>query len=112
MPDVFIAMLPMTASRCVLVHRRHHAGKDFVRWRVWNFHQTKRVWYPTKRGFIVPVADAAALADAIVAGATGVEGEKPGWLIEREREEEADLLQRLGLADDAARTAAKAAAGG
>ena len=85
--DTFISSVQWSDNRAVLVHRREHGGRTYVRFRTWNRHKTKNVWYPTKRGFIVPVNNAEPLADALKAGADGVEGTKPDWFLAWEREE-------------------------
>ena len=69
--DTFIAAVPWGEWRQVLVFRREHGGKSYVRLRTWNKHRTKHVWYPTERFFVVPLAGAKALADAISAAARG-----------------------------------------
>ena len=86
--DTFINSVQWSDDRAVLVHRREHGGRTYVRFRTWNRHKTKNVWYPTKRGFIVPVNKAEPLAEALRAGADGVEGSKPGWFLAWEREED------------------------
>ena len=85
--DTFIESVELGDNRAVLVHRRAHGCREYVRFRTWNRHQQKGVWYPTKRGFIVPVGNAELLADALRAGADGVEGSKPEWFLAWEREE-------------------------
>ncbi len=85
--DTFIANVQWSANRAVLVHRREHGGRTYVRFRTWNRHKTKNVWYPSKRSFVVPVGNAEPLADALRAGADGVEGSKPDWFLAWEREE-------------------------
>ena len=85
--DTFISSVQWSDNRAVLVHRREHGGRTYVRFRTWNRHKTKNVWYPTKRGFIVPVGNAESLATALKAGANGVEGAKPDWFLAWEQEE-------------------------
>ena len=85
--DTFISSVQWSDNRAVLVHRREHGGRTYVRFRTWNRHKTKNVWYPTKRGFIVPVGNAEPLANALRAGADGVEGSKTDWFLAWEREE-------------------------
>ena len=85
--DTFIDSIQWSENRAVLVHRREHGGRTYVRFRTWNRHQEKGVWYPTKRGFIVPAGNAEPLAEALRAGANGVEGAKPDWFLAWEREE-------------------------
>lgn len=84
--DTFIGAVPWGEWRMVLVFRREHGGRTYVRLRTWNRHRTRDFWYPTKRFFVVPVEHADALADAIKAAARGVPiEEKPAWYKARER---------------------------
>jgi len=85
--DTFIAIVQWSDNRAVLVHRREHGGRTYVRFRTWNRHKTKGVWYPSKRSFVVPVGNAEPLAAALKAGAGGVEGAKPDWFLAWEQEE-------------------------
>ena len=89
--DEFVAEVPWDYRRSVLVIRRQLKGGTFVRFRTWNLHQTKDVWYPTKRGFVIPIDDAEPLADALRAAANGETVAKPEWLVDYEREEEERL---------------------
>ena len=82
--DEFVRIVPWGRRRVVFVFRRHHAGRTFIRLRTWNRHRAKRVWYPTKRSFVIPIDHADALARAIQAAARGETGRKPGWLVRRE----------------------------
>ena len=86
--DTYIDCVEWGANKAVLVHHREHGGRKYVRFRKWNQHQEKRFWYPTRRGFIVPVGNAEPLAAALKAGADGVEGSKPDWFLAWEREEQ------------------------
>ena len=86
--DVFVACIQWSDNRAVLVHRREHGGRTYVRFRTWNRHKTKNVWYPSRRSFIIPIANAEPLANALKAGADGVEGAKPDWFLAWEREEQ------------------------
>jgi len=83
--DTFVAAVPWDKWRTVLVHHRQHGGHAFIRFRTWNLHREKLVWYPTKRGFVIPVENAKALAQALMAGVTGEAQDKPEWLVEYER---------------------------
>ncbi len=85
--DTFIDSIQWSDNRAVLVHRREHGGRTYVRFRTWNRHKTKGVWYPSKRSFVVPVGNAEPLAEALRLGADGVEGAKPVWLLDWEQEE-------------------------
>ncbi len=85
--DKFVAAVPWDDWRTVLLHHRQHGGYEYIRFRTWNLHRTKLVWYPTKRGFVIPVQNATALADALLAGANGDFQAKPDWFVEHERVE-------------------------
>jgi len=80
--DRFIAAVPVDDNRVILVYRREHGGRSFVRWRVFHRHRRSGLWYPDKRrAFVVPLAACEALAAAIAAGATGrAVTPEPPWL--------------------------------
>jgi hypothetical protein len=94
--DTFIAEVPLDENRCILVYRRQHGGRLYVRWRVFHRHRKSRKWYPDKRrAFVVPLDGADALARAIAGAASGQSiTAKPQWLesIDRYR---ASLLSKL-----------------
>ena len=95
--DTFIAAVPWGKWRTVLVFRREHGGRTYIRLRTWNRHRAKRVWYPTDRFFVIPVEDADNLAEAIRAAARGEAKRKmPAWYRARER---ADLERYEDLQD-------------
>jgi hypothetical protein len=94
--DQFITEVPWSSASAVLVHRRLHGGRVYVYIRKWNRHRTKGVWYPTKRGFVIPLDDAEDLAYGIQAAARGHATEKPDWLLDWEEEE----AERLGSAEE------------
>ena len=102
--DEFVSAVPWGKWRAVLVYRRRHGGREWVRLRTWNKHRHKHVWYPSKRFFVIPIADAENLADAIRSAAPGGSVEKPDWLIRREQAE-ARRVERLRLPEDAKRRA-------
>ena len=87
--DAFITSLPWGRGnwRNVLVHRREHGGRAYIRLHTWNRHRTKLVWYPTRRSFVIPIENAKALADALRKAAAGWPDEKPDWLVAREEGE-------------------------
>ncbi len=89
--DRFIAAVPWGRWRSVLVYRRRHGGRTWIRLRTWNRHRKKLVWYPTKRYFVIPIEDADSLANAIRAAVRCNPSPKPDWLVRRER------LERLHL---------------
>lgn len=82
--DHFIACIEQGDQRAILVFRRRHGGREFVRLRIWHKHRKLGMWYPDKyRRFIVPLRDATALAQAILQAAEGRPDKMPGWLAER-----------------------------
>lgn len=78
--DEFIAAVPWDDWRKVLVYRRQHGGRTYVRIRTWNKHQYKGVWYPTRRYFVIPIDNAKALSEAILSAIDGPKRPKPNWL--------------------------------
>ncbi len=78
--DEFIAAVPWTKNRMVLIYLRHHGGRSYVRLRTFNRHKTKGCWYPSQRFFVVPQECAKDLAKAIDAAARGERfGPEPDW---------------------------------
>ena len=85
--DELVTAVPWGRWRSVLVYRRQHAGRTWVRLRTFNKHRTKGCWYPSKRFFVVPLDCAAELARAIEAAASGKEYEpEPEWYGEFEKQ--------------------------
>ncbi|MEK6677712.1 MAG: hypothetical protein AABZ47_18920 [Planctomycetota bacterium] len=83
--DELVAAVPWGNWRSVLVYRRQHAGRMWVRLRTFNRHRAKGCWYPSPRFFVVPLDCAAGLAKAIDSAAKGEAfGELPGWYAEFE----------------------------
>lgn len=81
--DEFVAAVPWGRWRSVLVYRRRHAGRTWVRLRTFNKHRTKGVWYPSPRFFVVPLASAYDLARAIDDAESGNgRYRKPDWVKE------------------------------
>ena len=79
--DKFIAAITWSAHRVVVVHRRRHCGRSYVRLQTWNCHRSKALWYPTDRFYVIPIENASALAHAIEAAARDEPvDEKPRWL--------------------------------
>ena len=107
--DTFVAAVPWGSSRTVLVHRRKHGWQEYVRLRTWNRHTTKRVWYPSRRFFIIPIQNAEALGEAILDAAYGNAKHKPAWLIERETAEieRIELMRELGAPAETVQAAEK-----
>ena len=86
--DQFIAAVRWGDWRQVLVYRRQHGGHTYICLRTWNRHRSSRFWYPSLRGFVIPLANAINLANAIRDAAEGVVRRKPNWLVKRERFED------------------------
>lgn len=92
--DEFITCIPWGEWRIVLVHRREHGGRVYVRFRTWNKHRREGYWYPSKRSFVIPVQHANALASALPAAVMRKKTAKPDWLIAREQAED-ESMRRL-----------------
>ncbi len=71
--------------RTVIVESTEHGGRTFIHLRTFNKHRSKLAWYPTRRFFTIPIENAQALAEDLRDAAAGWSGEKPDWLVERER---------------------------
>jgi hypothetical protein len=80
--DTFIAEVPIDPHRSILVYLRQHAGRQYVRWRVFHRHRKHGKWYPDKRrAFVIPVGIANALAGALASAVTAQPvSPKPAWL--------------------------------
>ena len=79
--------MPWGRWRSVIVYRRQHAGRIWLRLRTFNKHRTKGCWYPSPRFFVVPLDCAAGLAEAIAAGASGKRlGPEPEWYADFEKQ--------------------------
>jgi hypothetical protein len=89
--DTFIRAVPWGDSRMVLVHRRVHGWREYVRFRTWNRHRQLSMWYPSRRFFIVPLENAMNLAIAVAEAVNGIVSPKPDWLMAREQAEEEQL---------------------
>ena len=74
------------------MHHRLHGGRKYVRFRTWNKHRTKLVWYPSKRSFVIPIENADGLADALQAATKDWSRDKPDWFVDWEETEEARQL--------------------
>ena len=101
--DTFARSVQLDEHRVILVYHRQHAGRCFVRWRTWHKHRVKGWWYPDKRrAFVVPVAHADALADAIRAAARGEASDPPDFIQHRDevRDYRIDKLRELGAPPD------------
>ena len=95
--DEFIAAVPWTKNRQVLVFRRTHGGRSYVRLRTFNRHKTKGCWYPTSRCFVVPEECAFDLAEAIQAAAEGdAVDAPPDWFHDFEKQYEQYQAQHGG----------------
>lgn len=91
--DVFSAAVPIGRNRAVVVQRREHGGRKWVRLWTWNRHRRKNVWYPTRRIYLAPIIHAGLLADAIRNAAAEQDSFKPDWLVTWERENKEGTLK-------------------
>ena len=81
--DTFMAAVPWTKNRMIVVFRRERNGRQYVRCRTFNRRQIKKIWYPSPRFYMVPVDCAVELGKAIIAAARGEQyGQVPGWCVE------------------------------
>ena len=94
--DTFVEEVSWGTARKVLVYRREHGGRIFIRLRTWLRHQELGVWYPGRRFFVIPEVNGCELADAIDNAVCCNLSDKPDWLVERERIEEAVLEEAIG----------------
>ena len=85
--DTFLAAVPWTKRRTVIIYLREHGGRRYVRLRTFNKHRTKGCWYPAPRFYTVPIERAAALGEAIIAASKGEPfGPQPEWWEEFEEQ--------------------------
>ena len=82
--DTFVCEVPWSPNRTVLVHRRRHGWRDYVLLRTWNRHRKLGLWYPTTRGFVIPLDRAIGLANAMEMADAGAFLPEPEWLVDRD----------------------------
>ena len=88
--DTFMAAVPWTKNRMVIVYHRLHAGREYIRLRTFNRHQVKGCWYPAPRFYMVPIEHAEQLGQAIMAAGRGrSHGPMPEWYADFEKQYEA-----------------------
>ena len=88
--DTFLAAVPWTEHRTVIVYLREHGARRYVRLRTFNKHRVKGMWYPSPRFYMVPIDCAENLAQAIFAAAGGRPcGPQPEWWTDFEKQYEA-----------------------
>ena len=85
--DTFLAAVPWSKGRTVVIYLREHGGRRYVRLRTFNKQRAEGYWYPTKRFYMVPIESAAALGKAIIAASKGRPfGDPPEWWAEWEKD--------------------------
>ena len=85
--DTFLAAVPWTKHRTVIIYLREHGGRRYVRLRTFNRHREKGCWYPSPRFYMVPIECAATLGKAIIAAAEGRRlGPEPDWYRDFEKQ--------------------------
>jgi len=83
-----LACLDWAGNRRLVITRQIHGFRETLNLRVWNRHQQKNVWYPTKRGMVIGLDKADRLGEALLSIAHGELTEpKPAWLLEWEAEQ-------------------------
>ena len=94
--DTFMAAVPWTKNRMVVIFLREHSGRRHVRLRTFNRHQTKGCWYPAPRFYTIPIEKAENLDRAIIAASKGRPfGWEPEWWRDFEKQYAALLKNRL-----------------
>jgi len=94
--DTFIGCLPTGDDRVILIFRRQHKGKSFVRWRTWHCHKMLRRWYPdSRRHYLVPLEHAQSLAEGILAAVQGEAITKPPKWFDNAEERRAQHIHCL-----------------
>lgn len=96
--DEFVHAMPIGRRRTIVVHRRYHGGRVYLRMRTWNKHQKSGHWYPTKRYFVLPLQYGQYFHLVLRAATEGYGFSKPKWLMQREAEEQNALQQARRLA--------------
>ena len=85
--DTFLAAVPWTKNRTVIIYLREHGGRRYVRLRTFCRHREKGCWYPSRRFFMVPLECAPDLGRAILAAAKGKPfGPQPEWWADFEKQ--------------------------
>ena len=78
--DTFLAAVPWTKHRTIIIYLREHGGRRYVRLRTFNKHRTKGMWYPAPRFYMVPIDRAEDLGRAIIEASQGRPfGPQPEW---------------------------------
>ncbi len=100
--DAYLGAVPISPHRVILVYRRMHLSRRYVRLRVWNLHKTKLVWYPQKRHFVAPLIAVKALGEMIYYARESQPGTKPDWLKAHECgiDEQLWALRDKGVSDE------------
>lgn len=103
----FMGCVYWTQNRCVLIHRRLHATREYICCRIWQKHRVMGHWYPSKRSFIVPMDRAKQIGNAVLGAAAGIAEDKPDWLVEREKAESEQIeeMPELGAPSETVETA-------
>ena len=85
--DKFMAAVPWTKNRMVIIYHRLHAGREYVRLRTFNRHRIKGCWYPAPRFYMVPIEHAEQLGNAIIAASHGRSRDPaPEWYADFEKQ--------------------------
>ncbi len=85
--DRLVDVVPWDDRHAVLVHRREHGGRAYVRLQSCSKYRRPKRRSRPGRFFVIPLKNAKPLADAIYAAVEGRASPKPPWLEAREEEE-------------------------
>lgn len=84
--DTFMDCVSWTKNRMVIIYHRLHAGKEYIRLRTFHRHQVKGCWYPAQRFYMIPLASARELGNAIIAAGRGKSSPMPEWYADFEKQ--------------------------
>ena len=92
--DEYVSNVPLTKNRMVIVYRRHHAEREYVRLRTFHRHQVQGFWYPARRFYMVPLGYAEQLGNAIITAGNWESFPKPVWYTDFEKQYDARVWEK------------------
>ncbi len=94
--------MPWTHTRTVIVYRREHTDREYIRPRTFNRHQVKGCWYTAARFYMVPIEHAEEVGSAIIAaGHRRSPGSMPEWYAHFEKQYESLRKSKAQVSEDA-----------